>query len=506
MELVMWQKTKSLFDRTKELEIRTCIIAALFCFFAGAALNEVRERFAQPRWLDNAAHAGQASFAGGAGLRGGYDFVDLVKTLQPVVVNISTRQTSESVSSRPESPRGDQDPAMDFWHKFFGNRLPRGQLPAKSLGSGFIIDNRGLILTNNHVIEDADEIIVKLADSREFRAKTVGIDPKTDIAVVRIDARGELPVAILGDSDALEVGEWVVAIGNAFGLDNTVTSGIISAKGRQIGAGPYDNFIQTDASINPGNSGGPLINLRGEVVGINTAIYSQTGGSIGIGFATPINLVKQLLPQLEEKGRVTRGWMGVSVQKISPEIADSLGLKEPKGALVADVKGGGPADRAGMKPGDVIIGFDEKEIKDANDLPMLVANTRVDTKSRVKVLRAGKEMVLNVTIGELKDEAVAASMPAEGGLGLTLQKMRPDMGRAMGMDKAEGLAVTGVEPGSAADEAGVQQGDIILQVDRKPVHDLPDYQRAIKNAGRRKSILLLVRRGENSLFLALRSR
>ena len=498
----MWQKLKHLFPATKKLESHLWIVVVLFGVFTGTALNEVRKGVATQRSFATVAHASQADSK--VSPKPGYDFVDLVRILQPVVVNISTLQNGEAISPGSENPRGDQDPATEFWRKFFGNRPPRGQSPEKSLGSGLIIDKKGLILTNNHVVENADEIIVKLADAREFKAKIVGADPKTDIAVVRIDAHGELPAAILGDSDALEVGEWVVAIGNSFGLDNTVTSGIISAKGRQIGAGPYDNFIQTDASINPGNSGGPLINLRGEVVGINTAIYSQTGGSIGIGFAIPINLARQLVPQLEEKGRVTRGWMGVSVQKMTPGIAASLGLADAKGALVAEVKDGGPADRAGLKPGDVITGFGDKEIKDANDLPLLVANTAVNSRSRVKVLRAGKEMALTVTIGELKEEAVVASAPAKGELGLTLQKMTPDMARALGIEKAEGLVIAGVEPGSPADDAGLQQGDIVLEVDRKPIRDLKSYQQAIKDAARGKSVLFLIRRGESSLFLALK--
>ncbi|MBI2992433.1 MAG: Do family serine endopeptidase, partial [Deltaproteobacteria bacterium] len=279
----------------------------------------------------------------------------------------------------------------------------------KSLGSGFIIDRDGSILTNNHVVENAQKIVVKLADGQEYEAKVVGRDPKTDIAVIKINAKGNLPVAGLGDSDRLEVGEWVMAIGNPFGLDNTVTSGIVSAKGRQIGQGPYDNFIQTDASINPGNSGGPLINLNGEVVGINTAIFSRTGGNIGIGFAIPTNLVQELLPQLKGNGKVTRGYLGVAIQKVTPEIAESLGMNRARGALVADVSKDGPAEKAGVAVGDVILEFDGREVTGSTDLPILVARTAVNKKVRLKVLRDKKEVTLTAAVGELKEEKAAAS-------------------------------------------------------------------------------------------------
>ena len=374
----------------------------------------------------------------------------------------------------------------------------------KSLGSGFIIDGEGHILTNNHVVENAEKIVVKLADEREFEAKVIGKDSKTDIAVIKINAKGNFALPPMGDSDQLEVGEWVMAIGNPFGLDSTVTAGIVSAKGRHIGAGPYDNFIQTDASINPGNSGGPLINLRGEVVGINTAIFSRTGGNIGIGFAIPINLVKELLPQLKGKGKVTRGYLGVLIQKITPEIAESLGLEKARGALVANVSKDGPADHAGVKVGDVIIEFDGKEIKESNDLPIIVARTPVDKKARLKVLRDKKEVTLTVTVGELKDEEVVASTKEKGELGLTVQRVTPQMAESLGLDRAEGVVVAAVEPGSPGDEAGLRRGDVILEMDRKPIRTLADYRKAIGETKKGKGILFLVRRGENTLFLALK--
>jgi len=346
------------------------------------------------------------------------DFVALSKKLRPVVVNISSTQVSESRGQQaPQefgSPFGEEDPFNDFWRRFFGGPMPRGPQRQRSLGSGFIIDGDGSILTNNHVVENAQKIVVKLADEQEYEAKVIGRDPKTDIAVIKIEAKTKLTPANFGDSDGLEVGEWVMAIGNPFGLDSTVTSGIVSAKGRHIGQGPYDNFIQTDASINPGNSGGPLINLRGEVIGINTAIFSRTGGNIGIGFAIPVNLVKELLPQLRGKGKVTRGYLGVLIQKVTPELAESLGMEKSQGALVANVSKDGPADKSGVKVGDVIVEFDGKEIRDSGELPIIVARTPVDKKVRMKVLRDKKELTLNVAVGELKDEEVVASAPEKG--------------------------------------------------------------------------------------------
>jgi serine protease Do len=295
-----------------------------------------------------------------------------------------------------------------------------------------------------------------------------------------------------------------MAIGNPFGLDSTVTSGIVSAKGRHIGQGPYDNFIQTDASINPGHSGGPLINLRGEVVGINTAIFSRSGGNIGIGFAIPINLVKELLPQLRGKGKVTRGYLGVLIQKVTPEIAESLGMDRGRGALVANVSKDGPAEKAGVKVGDVIIEFDGKEIRDSGDLPIIVARTPVDRRVRMKVLRDKKEVQLTVGVGELKDEEVVASAPEKGELGMTVQKLTPQIAESLGLEKAEGVVVSAVDPGSAADEAGIRRGDVILEVDRKPIRSIDEYKKSLAGIRKGKGVLLLVRRGESTLFLALK--
>jgi serine protease Do len=421
----------------------------------------------------------------------------LAKRVSPTVVNISATQSS-SEGRRQGNP---QDPE-EMWRRFFGGPNPRRR--QQGLGSGFIIDQDGSILTNNHVVENADKITVKLATGEEYQAKVIGRDGKTDIAVIKIEAKSVLPTAPLGDSDRLEVGEWVLAIGNPFGLDNTVTSGIVSAKGRHLGSGPYDSFIQTDASINPGNSGGPLINLRGEVVGINSAIFTQTGGNIGIGFAIPINLVKELLPQLKGKGKVTRGFLGVQIQRVTPEIAESLGLERSRGALVASLSKDAPAEKAGVKVGDVIVEFDGKEIKDSNDLPIIVARTPVGQKVRMKVLRDRKEVTLNIAIGELKEEEVVASVKEKGELGLTLQNVTPQIAESLGLAKAEGLIISAVEPGSPAEEAGLRRGDLVLEVNRKPVRTVDDYRKAVAESPKDRGILFLVQRGDSNLFLALK--
>jgi len=426
-------------------------------------------------------------------------------------VNISTTQVSESRGGQDfGSPFGEDDPFNDFWRRFFGGPGgqqgpgPRGPQRQRSSGSGFVSDSDGSILTNNHVVENAQKIVVRLSDDSEYDAKVIGRDPKTDIAVIKIETKGNLSAANLGDSDRLEVGEWVVAIGNPFGLDNTVTSGIVSAKGRHINQGPYDNFIQTDASINPGNSGGPLINLRGEVIGINTAIFTRSGGNIGIGFAIPINLVKELLPQLRGKGKVTRGYLGVLIQKVTPEIAESLGMDKGYGALVANVSKDGPADKAGVKVGDVITEFDGKEVRDSADLPIVVARTPVDKKVRMKVLRDKKEVILSVAVGELKEEEIVASAPEKGELGMTVQRLTPQIAESLGLEKAEGVVVSQVEAGGTADEAGIRRGDVILEVDRKPVRSVEEYRKSIAAIRKGRGVLFLVRRGDSTLFLALK--
>lgn len=488
--------------RSLKVGIRGLIAVALVSLMVGLGVSAQMDRLTGDRGVQLVAESGGAEIKSPTP-QGLPDFVSLAKKLSPVVVNISTTQVSEAQG--PFGPFGEEDPFNEFWRKFFGGPFPRGPQRQRSLGSGFIIDPDGSILTNNHVVENAQKIVVKLADDREFEARVVGRDAKTDLAVIRIDAKNSLPTATLGDSDRLEVGEWVLAIGNPFGLDHSVTSGIVSAKGRVIGAGPYDNFIQTDASINPGNSGGPLINLRGEVVGINTAIFSRSGGNIGIGFAIPINLVKELLPQLRGKGKVVRGFLGVHIQRVSPEIAESLGLDKARGALVASVTEGGPAEKAGVKVGDVIVEFDGTKIRESNELPLIVARTPVGKKVRMKVLRDKKEVILSAAVGELREEEVMASAEKEGNFGLTVQKVTPQIAESLGLERAEGVVITAVEPGSVADEAGLRRADVVLEIDRKPIRNLADYRKAIKAVKKGKGILFLVRRGENTLFLALKN-
>jgi serine protease Do len=438
------------------------------------------------------------------------DFTQLAERLSPAVVNISTTSQGEAPQMGGpggQGPFGKEDPHQFFepFERFFGP-LPKHAFKQRSLGSGFIINRDGYILTNNHVIENADEIIVKLENEKEYKAKVVGHDAKTDIAVIKINEAPDLIPATLGNSDELRVGEWVMSIGNPFGLEHTVTAGIVSAKGRFIGQGSYDQFIQTDAAINPGNSGGPLINLKGEVVGINTAIFSRSGGNIGIGFAIPVNVAKDLLPELEEKGKVTRGWLGVMIQKVTPEIAESLNLKEQKGALVADVMKDGPSAEAGVKVGDVIVEFDGHAVKDSTELPLLVARTPIGKTVKLKVLRDKGTETFNVKVGELKDEETAVEATGkEENFGLTVQPLTPDIADSLGLSNdLKGVVVSGVEQGSAADDAGLRRGDVILEVNREPVKDIGAYRKALKGTAKGKSVLFLVRRGENTIFVALK--
>jgi len=486
---------KNIWDRN--VSAKGVVLIALVSLVVGLGISGSLDWLSPSRAVNFMGDAGNNDMRTSGGLP---DFVNLAKKLKPLVVNISTTQVSEGRGAQefgsPFGGGGDDDPFNDFWKRFFGGPTPRGPQRQRSLGSGFIIDGDGSILTNNHVVENASKIVVKLAgDEQDYEAKVIGRDAKTDIAVIKINVKTTLAAANLGDSDRLEVGEWVMAIGNPFGLDGTVTSGIVSAKGRHnITQGPYDNFIQTDASINPGNSGGPLINLRGEVIGINTAIFSRTGGNIGIGFAIPINLVKEVLPQLRGKGKVTRGYLGVLIQKVTPEIAESLGMDKGYGALVANVSKDGPAEKAGVKVGDVIVEFDGKEVKDSGDLPIIVARTGVDKK----------EIFLNVAVGELKDEEIVASAPEKGELGLTVQRLTPQMAESLGLEKSDGVVVTAVEPGSAAEEAGLRRGDVVVEVDRKGVRSVDEYKKAIAAVRKGRGVLFLVRRGESTLFLALK--
>jgi serine protease Do len=435
--------------------------------------------------------------------------VDTAKNASPAVVNVSTTQKVER--RRPPrfgpmpGPFGGEDPFEEFFRRFFPDRPPPGQ--ARSLGSGFIISEDGYIITNNHVVGEADKITVRLSDKEEYEAKVIGSDDKTDLALIKINAKHPLPTVPLGKSADLQVGDWVMAIGNPFGLEQTVTAGIVSAKGRVIGAGPYDDFIQTDASINPGNSGGPLLNLKGEVVGINSAIFSQSGGNIGIGFAIPIDLAKSIVAQLKDKGKVTRGWLGVAIQSVTPELAKSFGLKEPMGALVAEVTKDGPAEQAGLERGDVITAFNGTTIKDSHELPALVARTPVGEKAEVTVLRGGKEKIFAIKLGELTDQQAKAERGEESGenWGMTVASPSSELARRFQLDRNQkGVVVTEVEPGSSAELAGIQVGDVIEEVNRQPIESVEDFNQAIAAAKDKETLLLLARRGNATSFFALR--
>jgi len=429
------------------------------------------------------------------------DFVELAKKLTPTVVNISTSKSAptQRYMRRPAPGPFGSDPFEDFFEHFFD--MPRRQFNQKSLGSGFIISDEGYILTNFHVVSGSDNIKVKLSDGREFKAELKGQDEKLDLALIRIDAKDHLPVAKLGDSDALDIGEWVVAIGNPFGLSQTVTAGIISAKGRVIGSGPYDDFIQTDASINPGNSGGPLFNSGGEVIGINTAIVA---GGQGIGFAIPINMAKTVIQQLKESGKVTRGWLGVGIQPVTSELARSFGLSEEKGALVAEVMKESPAEKAGFKTGDIILEYNGKQIGESTELPRLVAVTPVGATVKILVFRDGVKEVKTVTIGQLAESGEGLSPQSQEKLGMTVSELTRELSGKLGLKETSGVVVTGVTPGGAAEAAGIVPGDIVMEVNGVRVKTIPDYDKGMATLKKNSMARLLLRRGDSSLFVAFK--
>jgi serine protease Do len=414
-----------------------------------------------------------------------------------------------------------QQSAPDFGFPFgdlFGDLFPGaprspGEAPAPrtftvpSLGTGFVISNDGLIVTNNHVVEDVDEIDVVFVDGTHSKAKVVGQDAKTDIALLRAEATRSYVPLPLGDSGALLPGDWVIAVGNPFGLDHTVTAGIVSATGRDIGQGPYDDFIQTDAAINPGNSGGPLLDLAGEVVGINTAINPQANT---IGFAVPINMAKEILPQLEEKGRVVRGWLGVAVQPVTPELADLMKLETQEGALVSAITAGSPAAEAGLERGDVILRFGATDIHRMRELPRAVAATAPGTEVEVVVLRQGKRQTEQVTVGELPEEEARAGAPGPGdergstSFGFDISDVPAELRRRLDLGEKEGALITQVYPGGPAEGAGLRSGDVIVEVDRQPVAGGLDAEQKLREAG--DGALLLVRRDDAALFAAVKRR
>jgi serine protease Do len=440
-------------------------------------------------------------------------FVDIAKTLSPAVVNINSTRTVKRPNRffrRFEGKGPMEEFGDDFLDRFFGGQGGDRPMKQKSLGSGFIIDRAGLILTNNHVVEKADDITVTLTSGKDYQAKVVGRDPSTDLALIQIGEKVDLPVAPLGDSEGLEVGEWVMAIGNPFGLKHTVTVGVVSAKGRTIGSGPYDDFIQTDASINPGNSGGPLINVHGEVVGINTAIIAS---GQGIGFAIPIGMARDLLPQLKS-GKVNRGWMGVSIQELTPELAKSFGLDDTKGALIGHVMPNDPADKAGIKAGDVIVEFDGKPVLSSRELVAVVGATPPDKEVTVKLIREREKRTVTLVTSRRADNAGRAGQeeeeeeqePAsgEGALGLTVREITKELAQRYELEETSGILVTGISPGGPADEAGVRRGDIILEAAHKQVRDVKQFDAAVGKAKAGDVVLLRIRRQGTSQFVTVR--
>lgn len=456
---------------------------------------------------------------------------DLAEKLLPAVVNISTSQRVEATDQRrvpvPRAPEG--SPFQEFFDEFFGDRggeapnapetprSPRGR-QVQSLGSGFVIDSSGIIITNNHVIEGADEITANFADGTALKATLIGSDPKTDVAVLKVEPEEPLIFVNFGDSKSMRVGDWVMAIGNPFGLGGTVTVGIISAQNRDINSGPYDSFIQTDAAINRGNSGGPLFNENGDVIGINTAIISPSGGSIGIGFSVPSNLAQTVIEQLQEFGETRRGWLGVRIQQVTDDIAESLDMEDPRGALVAGVTPDGPAEEAGIKPGDIVLTFDGKEVATMRELPRIVADTAVSKAVSVIVLRDGKEVEVKVTLGRLEEgekliaaqedeEAEQAAKPVQV-LGMTLGELDEEAIKKYEIaEDVEGVLVASVEENSNAAEKQVRAGDVIQEVSQEAVKTTADVEKRIdelKKEGRRSVLLLLMSKGGELRFVAVR--
>ncbi len=427
-------------------------------------------------------------------------FAAIAKKTMPVVVNIST-------TAQRSGRGGANDPIEEFFNRFFGEAPPR-ENNQRSLGSGILISKDGEILTNYHVVRNADTIKVKLADQTEFEARLIGKDDRTDLALIKIRrSGGNLPFARLGSSNQLEVGDWVMAIGNPFGLDHTVTAGIVSAKGRVIGAGPYDNFIQTDASINPGNSGGPLINAAGEVVGVNSAIFSQTGGNVGIGFAIPIDLAKKVADQLRKNGRVVRGWLGIRAQDVTPQLASSLGVtRAGEMAIVAEVTEGSPAAEAGIKTNDIVVEFNGKPVPKSHEFPTVIADTPPGQKVTLKIIREKKEQTVAVKIGELPDESDASQQTEakDAEIGVRVQRITPEGARRLGLSSTKGVIVVEVQPGSPADQVGIEPADVVREVNQRPVNSVRDFQLALRQARRGDRILLLVQRGDNAVFFALK--
>ncbi len=430
-------------------------------------------------------------------------FADLAAAQAAAVVNISTTKVVQGRRGFPPGfgfPPG--SPFDQFFHDFSKNMPPQER---HALGTGFIISQDGYVVTNNHVVGGADEIVVKMKNGKEYTAKLIGTDKKLDVALLKVKASG-LKTVRLGNSKQLRVGDWVVAIGNPFGLEQTVTAGIVSAKGRVIGAGPYDHFIQTDAAINPGNSGGPLFNLKGEVVGINTAIYSRTGGNLGIGFAIPVNLARPVIDELRRTGHVTRARMGVYIAEVDKATMQALGLKNKKGALVRQVENGSAADKAGIKPGDVVVSVDGELIKAMHDLPIRISRHKPGDRVRIGLVRNGKPMSITVKVEEMIETASKSnkSPRQQAKLGLMLRDLDKNLAETLQTHAKQGVVVRRVQPGSAAQLAGIQRGDVIFQVNRRPVKNLARFNTMAQGFKAGDVLQLLLDRHGNTVFVIMR--
>ncbi len=499
--------------RTLSTITKRVLVVAILCggvAFAAVAANQ-RKVVIPEQAVKSLRQSGQA-------------FAAIAKTVSPAVVSIRVEKMAATGPANGlqfgdrSSPFND-----DLLKRFFGDDFQKRQFRQQSgpndnqpsqrrvvegQGSGFIVASDGYILTNNHVAGDADKITVRLYDEREFDAKLIGSDSHTDVAVIKIDATS-LPTLQLGDSDALQVGEWVLASGAPFGLTHTLTAGIVSAKGRSsVGIADYENFIQTDAAINPGNSGGPLVNLNGEVIGINTAIYSKSGGYMGVGFAIPVNLVKQVYQQIREHGSVTRAYLGVMIQKLTPALAKQFKVKDMHGVLVGDVKLGAPGEKAGLKSGDVIVNMDGKPVTDIGRFRNAIALKSPETQVDLTVIRNGKTMHMTVKLAQLPGQNELASSASSGTLkhwGFSVQSLTPEMAKQLNLSVESGVVISGVDSNSTAARAGLKAGMLIEQINRKPVTSLEDFKAALEQSKDSKSVLLLVNDGGNSRFIVVNS-
>jgi serine protease Do len=426
-------------------------------------------------------------------------FARVAEAVAPAVVNINTVTKGTTGRTPIEEFFGEE-----FFKRFFGDN-PEREFQQKSLGSGVIVDSSGIVLTNAHVVERATDVEVVTADGKKLKAKLVGVDRRTDLAVLRLIGGGPFTAATLGDSDKVKVGDWVLAIGSPFGLQQTVTAGIISAKGRALGQSSFDqDFLQTDAAINPGNSGGPLVNMMGEVIGINSAILSRTGGNVGIGFSIPTNSAKRIYSELVAKGKITRGWLGVSIQPLTPELAKSFGLKEPKGVLISDVVQDSPAQKAGIQAGDIITEFGGKKVEAPQDLQKVVAATEPGKAIPVGVWRDKGTKSLEIRIGETPDESVALKSSGRGRnlLGLDVRPLTPELARQLNLRSAEGVVVFRVEDDSAAAEAGLRQGDVIRELNRQRVRTIQEFERVARELKEGDRVTVLLQRGPQALYVA----